>query len=493
MLKSVEIVNFRSGTTYDQLGRLTSVDDLEDGGRWRWSYDHMDNRRQVEDNRGGCRFLYDVDNRLVQLVYPDGRDIRIAYDQCGRPIRQTDHTGQWTYRYNDAGELIQVRYRGDTVARFTYDHKSRLVLSTVADRTERYLYGPADELLAITDEQGTPIRLFVHTPLGALAEIRGPVDCGAVYFRHYDDRGTCHLVTDQHGDMVATFRYCPFGTPTYTGEFLPVFSGRIWYPELGMYHFGARWYDPSWGRFLTPDTYTGGPDDARLVHPFNAASTQVQGRSQILSDWLHQPRLRNRYAFCVNDPINRIDPNGHWSILGALLSILGAIWTLPNTLIGLVLEITCIVGEVIRWLVWLLSFGNWNWEPIGFDAAASGRLNAFALVFEGGWLGSFSSLLGITFGNVFFVYNDWRQHPAILQLPATVSPSAYEGRVSFPREQALYEHELRHTNQYGWFGPFFLFGPPFGITGLYLWDWALSGFNYSNMWVERDASNYGGF
>ena len=117
---------------------------------------------------------------------------------------------------------------------------------------------------------------------------------------------------------------------------------------------------------------------------------------------------------------------------------------------GLLLEITCLVGEVLRWLVWLVSIGNVSWETPGFDVAASGRLNAFALVFKGGWLGFFESLLGITFGNVFFVYGKWDEQP-YSSGPGDVYPPAYDGKVAIPKNEALYEHELRHTNQYASF------------------------------------------
>jgi hypothetical protein len=47
----------------------------------------------------------------------------------------------------------------------------------------------------------------------------------------------------------------------------------------------------------------------------------------------------------------------------------------------------------------------------------------------------------------------------------------------------LYEHELRHTNQYGWLGPFFHLGLP--LFGVYEWQVILDG--YQNSWLERDA------
>ena len=44
----------------------------------------------------------------------------------------------------------------------------------------------------------------------------------------------------------------------------PLFTGRMWDAESGLYYFGARYYDPELGRFITPDPWTGGPDDVRL-------------------------------------------------------------------------------------------------------------------------------------------------------------------------------------------------------------------------------------
>ncbi len=63
---------------------------------------------------------------------------------------------------------------------------------------------------------------------------------------------------------------------------VPCFTGRDRYAAIGLYYFGARWYDPELGRFLTPDTYTGGPDDVRLVNPLHRGGEQVRLRGQIL-------------------------------------------------------------------------------------------------------------------------------------------------------------------------------------------------------------------
>ncbi|NET34772.1 MAG: hypothetical protein F6K19_22560 [Cyanothece sp. SIO1E1] len=507
---------------YDVLGRLTQVEELSPDPSaakpsWHYHYDGMDNRIESTDQHGTQHYRYDSNNRLIAIQAPDGSTTKLNYDRwgrlCSKTISNGPSNGQWIYRYNDAHQLIQVRHQGTCLAQLTYDHKGRLVLNQSPDHTTRYLYGPDDTLLAITDAQGQPQTLYIRTPLGLLAEIHGSIATGTTYNCHHDDQGTRHLVTNPTGQIITQHHYDPFGLPsTSSGQalspssgqapssspaspappppcspssLLPLLTTRPWFPSLQLYYFGCRWYAPDLGRFLTPDSYTGAADDERLVNPISLANRQFLARAEILPNWLKDFRVRNRYTYCRNDPVNHVDPNGHWSFGGVLLSILGAIWTLPNTLIGLLLEITCLVGEVIRWLVWLVTIGHVSWETPGFDAAASGRLNAFALVFEGGWLGSFPSLLGITFGNVFFVYKKWQENPDFSGTEL-VYPPAYNGTVGIPRNESLYEHELRHTNQYAWFGPFFHLGLP--IWGVYLWDVILNG--YENAWLERDARDH---
>jgi RHS repeat-associated protein len=521
---------------YDALGRLAEAAETSTGRQLRYAYDRMDNRASLAIRQAAASathpftasvsspdrhlppardadatmtytYRYDGNGHLTSVDSEAGHSIRLGYDRHGRLTQKTESGQSWAYRYDDAGQLTQVMHQAQTIARFTYDHKGRLVLAEYQGQAERYLYGPADELLAVTDTHGNPIRLLVRTPLGLLAEVHGALDSGEVLYLHSDARGATRLGTDERGAVAADVSFDPFGLPTSrpstppeggeaarwatpqaqprrdeVRDFQPHVGGHLWHPEVGLYYCGARWYDPTFGRFITPDTFTGGPDDARIVTPITPSSRQAITRAELLGSWLKQPRLRNRYVFCSNDPIGRVDPDGHWSFGGVLLTILGTLWTLPNTLIGLLIEITCLVGEVIRWLVWLVTLGHVSWQTPGFDAAASGRLNAFALVFEGGWFGSLP-LLGMTFGNVFFVSDDWRDHPATGG-PGDVFPDAYQGRVAIPRNQALYEHELRHTNQYGWFGPISLF--------VHLIDWMVSGFTYCDMWLERDARRFAG-
>jgi RHS repeat-associated protein len=63
--------------------------------------------------------------------------------------------------------------------------------------------------------------------------------------------------------------------------------------STGLYYYGARYYDPSIGRFISPDSII--PD------PYN-------------------PQSLNRYSYCLNNPLKYTDPTGH-EIYGDLSNI----------------------------------------------------------------------------------------------------------------------------------------------------------------------------
>jgi RHS repeat-associated protein len=54
--------------------------------------------------------------------------------------------------------------------------------------------------------------------------------------------------------------------------------------DTGLYYYGARYYDPAIGRFISSDTI--------VQNPAN-------------------PQTLNRYSYCLNNPLKYIDPSGH--------------------------------------------------------------------------------------------------------------------------------------------------------------------------------------
>ena len=82
--------------------------------------------------------------------------------------------------------------------------------------------------------------------------------------------------TDEGLTKVAELRYKPWGENRYSGyseTATPTdrrFTGQRLEQELGIYHYGARWYDPMTGRFLSPDTIVPDPGN-----PIDSTATPI--------------------------------------------------------------------------------------------------------------------------------------------------------------------------------------------------------------------------
>jgi RHS repeat-associated protein len=63
-----------------------------------------------------------------------------------------------------------------------------------------------------------------------------------------------------------------------------LFTGQRFDSGTGLYYYGARYYDPVIGRFVSPDTI--------IPNPSN-------------------PQCFNRYTYCMNNPLKYVDPSGN--------------------------------------------------------------------------------------------------------------------------------------------------------------------------------------
>jgi RHS repeat-associated protein len=91
---------------------------------------------------------------------------------------------------------------------------------------------------------------------------------------------------DTNGALTSTIKYFSFGSTRAATGPLPTdklfTSQRL--DSTGLYYYGARYYDPSIGRFISPDTI--------VPNPAN-------------------PQSLNRYSYCLNNPLKYVDPTGH--------------------------------------------------------------------------------------------------------------------------------------------------------------------------------------
>jgi RHS repeat-associated protein len=110
-----------------------------------------------------------------------------------------------------------------------------------------------------------------------------------LYYVLKDHLGSASVLTDVSGKPVsgADTRYYPFGearsstTPMLTDK---LFTGQREMAGLGIYNYGARFYSPKLGRFLSADT---------IVHGYT------------------NPQNLNRFSYVTNNPLRYTDPTGH--------------------------------------------------------------------------------------------------------------------------------------------------------------------------------------
>jgi RHS repeat-associated protein len=91
------------------------------------------------------------------------------------------------------------------------------------------------------------------------------------------------------------------------------FTGKERDNETGLDYFEARYYGSLYGRFTSPDEFTGGPDE---LYDF----AEVAADNPTFYAELDEPQSLNKYQYCYNNPINNVDPDGH-GVIGKFIKV----------------------------------------------------------------------------------------------------------------------------------------------------------------------------
>ncbi|MEW4286212.1 DNRLRE domain-containing protein [Priestia koreensis] len=323
-LKSITYKNSSSISASYVNGRLDkevlNTSSTQNLDTYTYSYDGNDNITHINSNKGTTSYTYNKLDELIKEELPDGTSISYDYDSVGNRIsKSVIKSGSTTtsYDYNDANQLVSVDgttytydangnlqsdgsntyvyntfnqleevkdSQGQTIATYTYDEDGKRVSSTTSSGTVKYFYD-GDKVLYETDGSNNVLREYTYDNDGHPSTI---TTNGNTYYYLYNGHGDVIALTDESGNMVASYSYDAWGNIlSQTGEMADVnpyrYAGYRYDNKTGFYYLMARYYDPNVGRFITRDTFQG---------------------------FVDTPLSLNQYIYTENNPVMYEDPSG---------------------------------------------------------------------------------------------------------------------------------------------------------------------------------------
>jgi len=280
--------------TRDNAGRITAIDGLTTSDDWTYGYDELDRLTSV-DNLG---------NNALDETY--------TYDLNGNLLTRTRLAGAFTYPAQTAprphapnllgatalGYDANGNMTSDGARTLSWDEANRLSSVVLAGNNVTFAYGPDGTRVKKTASASawlypTPDVEVVASTGGFYRHPHPDLRTAGIQkqFVHRDHLASIRFVTNISGAVVESTGYAAYGERLNAGMVTQKgYIGERHDPETGLLYLNARYMDPVFGRFISPD------------------------------DW--DPTIpgvgTNRYAYAQNDPVNRSDANGH--IIPALIA-----------------------------------------------------------------------------------------------------------------------------------------------------------------------------
>ena len=345
-----------------------------------YTFDALDNLVTLETHFVGgqnlASYVYSaVDaTQLVEITHSHSdypAPVKLTYDQNGQLV--IDERSR-VLSYDALGRLTSVASAvGGVIRGYHYDALDMLVERSAPDARSALIY--YDEGRLVNEVSGADSATYLRSANLSLGyQQQGPENKNEL-FGTDQQQSVMAKVSDSGLEKAA---YSPYGHHVMQGRVfsLPGFNGEHLDPLTGLYMLGNgyRAYSPELMRFQVPDS----------LSPFGVGGL-------------------NPYAYCLGDPVNRVDPTGHWSwqsILGIALSVVGIIASVatfgaatPLAVLGLGLGIASGLAGVASSVVGELApqsqageILGWVSLGLGIASAGVGLLATRSVITQGGRL-----------------------------------------------------------------------------------------------------------
>ena len=303
--------------TYDALGQLLSaVGDTT----YTYTYDKFGNILTAN----GHTYTYDTTWRDLLVAYDN---VSFTFDASANPLRYYNGT-QWTFTWENGRSLATARTTGKTIS-YAYDSDGLRTSKTVNGVVHNYYYA-SGKLLRET--YGSNVLDFSYDANGNPYALKYN---GVIYYYITNLQGDVMYLVNSAGTTVATYEYDPYGNiVSATGTMAEInplrYRGYYYDIDTGFYYLQSRYYDPTIGRFINADSL-------------------VSTGQGILGN--------NMFAYCLNNPVSRIDSSGHfWDTIFDVASLVFSVVDViqnPDDVgawVGLVLDVVDVVVPIVSGL-----------------------------------------------------------------------------------------------------------------------------------------------
>ena len=291
--------------TYDQYGQLTQTVDTANGFTETYSYDQRGNilsKTKVYDDSSfpaeTTNFSYGNAAWPDELTSVNGTSL--TYDANGNVLTYGNMEFEWTNGRTLSQITVNPEDENGTadVYSYTYD-ESGIRSSKTVNGTTTYFTTKDGVILSQTD--GTNTMYFQYDNSG---NPTGFLYNGTQYFYLTNQMGDVIGITDNTGALIATYTYGAWGevlatTPATAGSSAQLaiananplrYRGYYLDAETGYYYLQSRYYDSGFCRFISSDELL------------------------LETIWSLNGFAENVFAYCYNNAVNNIDPDGHFTV-----------------------------------------------------------------------------------------------------------------------------------------------------------------------------------